>query len=142
MENELNEYLAGLGIKDYDDLRPDEKQEYFKLLEIMQSSAITLDDFRKHVKAMRQSIEAILVDEPEYVYSLHLPFLKRINPRQLTLKARLKNYLLFEAFFDRPDLNRKRLPEHPVIPPVQMIRVLALGSQLVVYRLTTPVAFL
>ena len=97
MDFNIETWLQELGIKDYDDLTAVEKETYHKMLEIQQSAAITLDDFRSHVKTMRQSVESALAVE------------KMPKMRDIYLKARLKNYLLFEAFFERPERAKKLL---------------------------------
>lgn len=109
MDKILQEILTGVGAKDYDDLNSLEQEEYRKMLEVVESSKITLEDFRKHVKVMRQSVEAAFIDEPMYIYSLPFPWMKRVNPRFEQLRARMKNYLLFEAFFEKPDRARDML---------------------------------
>ena len=94
---------------DFDKLNILERDSYLKALEQVASSQITLDDFKRHISAMRQAVERALVDEPDYIYSSPLPFLKRQNPKVAELKARLKNYLIFEGFFDRPDQAKAQL---------------------------------
>lgn len=100
MEDEI---LKEFGIKDFDELNAIEREEYYKILDVVSTSQITIEDFKRHVEAMRHALELTLVDEPEFIHSEILPFLKRPNPKIAQLKARLKNYLLFEAFFARPD---------------------------------------
>lgn len=113
--------MDGLDI-DFDSLNILERESYLKTLELVESSQITLEDFKKHIKAMRVAVTKSLVDEPDYIYSEILPFLKRKNPRLDELKARLKNYLIFESFFERPEqakatleLYKKRLEVKDVI---------------------------
>lgn len=101
--------MAEINDIDFDKLNSIEREHYLKTLELVETSKITLEDFKKHIHGMRQAIENSLVDEPEYIYSSPFPFLKRSNPKILELKARLKNYLIFEAFFDRPDRAREIL---------------------------------
>lgn len=97
---DIEEFLHDRGIKDYDDLRPDEKESYFKLLEIAESSKITLEDMLFHLKVMRQSVESALATE-------------KLNPKEdLFLKARLKVYLIFESFFDKPERARQMLNQY------------------------------
>ena len=105
----VEELLHQAGIPDYDSLNAIEREEYHKILEVVEKSQVTLEDYKKHIRLMRQSLESTLVDEPEYIYSLPLPFLKRPNPKIVQIKARLKNYLLLEALFERPDRARDML---------------------------------
>jgi RNA:NAD 2'-phosphotransferase (TPT1/KptA family) len=112
MNEQLENWLKSLGINSFDDLRDDEKKEYFKWLQVAEKSAITLDDIKKHIHQMRVSIEMALVDEDQQIFSKILPFLKRTNPRFIKLQARLKNYLLLEELFERPQKARDMLEQY------------------------------
>jgi hypothetical protein len=96
----IDEFLHERGIKDFDDLRPDEKESYFKLLELAESSNITLQDLAYHTKVMRQSVELALATE------------KLTHDEDLFIKARLKCYLIFESFFDKPERAKKMLEQY------------------------------
>lgn len=118
MEDRINTWLQNLGIRDFDDLRADEKETYFKLLELAEKSKITLEDFKKHVRQMRMSVEMALVDEEKFIFSKIFPFFKRKNPRFYILQARLKNYILFENLFDRPERAREILDQYTKVRKV------------------------
>lgn len=90
-------HLKEQGIEDYDDLTSEEKQSYLKMLEIQESAQITLETFKSHIHAMRQSVE------------YELTKMLRDDPRLQLYQARLQNYLLFEAFFDRPERAKQML---------------------------------
>lgn len=92
--------LKQKGIKDYDDLLPEEQESYRKMLEIQASGQITLEDFKKHIKSMRQAIEIELAKLPD------------TDPRNPLYKARLLNYILFESFFDRPERAKQMLQQY------------------------------
>jgi hypothetical protein len=127
MENKINEWLKSLGIRDFDDLRDNqdpilnEKKTYFELLDIAEKGKITLEEVKKHVHQMRMSVEFALVDEPQLIHSKILPFLKRTNPRMLMLQARLKNYILFENLFDRPERAKEMLDQYMKVKGVNKI---------------------
>lgn len=89
--DKLDEVLKSAGIEDFDELTEAEKDSYMKMLDMAQHSVVTLEDFKKHVKRMRESIEMSLVSDDMAVR------------RDLFLKARLKCYLLFESFFEKPE---------------------------------------
>jgi len=105
----MDEIYTDAGEIDFDKLNPLERDEYLKMLTIVQGSKITLEDYKKHIKTMRQALESALLKEPEFIYSPIIPFLKRYNTNITYIKARLQNYLIFEAFFDRPDLAKAQL---------------------------------
>lgn len=94
---------------DFDKLTTAERDTYLKALEAVETSKITLEDWKKYISHMREAVETSLVDEPQYVYSTWLPFLKRENPKFLELKVRLKNYLIFERFFTKADSAKQAL---------------------------------
>ena len=105
----MEDYKNEAGEVDFDKLNPLERDEYLKMLEIVEKSKITLEDFRKHIKNMRAAVENSLLNEPDFIYSLPFPFLKRVNPKVAQIKARLQNYLIFESFFERPELAKAQL---------------------------------
>lgn len=76
---------------DYDQLSAEEKTSYLKLLELEEKSQVTLETYKKYIKTMREAVE------------LELANYERDDRKDIFLKARLKNYLLLEALFDRPN---------------------------------------
>ena len=109
MNFDMESWLQELGIKDYDELTSVERETYEKMLEIAQSSQISLEDYKGYVKGMRESVENELASIEDFIYVF---IFKRVNPKQVLLKARLKNYLLMESFFDRPERARKLLDSY------------------------------
>jgi hypothetical protein len=100
MDKEVQEVLTSAGIKDFDELTAVEKESYFKLLEVAESGKITLEDFQKNVKKMRESIDYALAVEDLGV------------TKDIFLKARLKCYIIFEAFFEKPERAREMLEQY------------------------------
>lgn len=105
----MDNYLNDSGEIDFDKLLPDERETYLKALDNVANSQITLETWKKYISHLREAVETALVDEPEYIHSEILPFLKRKNPRVEQLKARLKNYLIFERFFSTSDTAKATL---------------------------------
>jgi len=105
----MEDYLTESGEVDFDKLNSLEREEYLKMLNLVSGSKITLEDFKKHIKNMRVALESSLLNEPDFIYSLPFPFLKRVNPKITLMKARLQNYIIFEAFFERPELAKQQL---------------------------------
>jgi hypothetical protein len=83
--------LQNLGIKDYDQLTPDEQTTYRSWLEKVEKAKITLEDVKKGVSSIREALEMELVNE------------KQCSPKDLFLKARLKNIIIIESILSRPD---------------------------------------
>ena len=103
------EILESIGVEGFDDLTFEEKKKYEEILDIVDKASITIDDWKKFVLASIEAVERSLVNEPEYIYSLPLPFLKRPNPKIVEMKARLKNYLIFKEFLQRPEKAKQML---------------------------------
>jgi hypothetical protein len=112
MFDDIQKYLESLGIRDFDDLQPDEKETYFKLLDIAEKGKVTLEDFKTHIKQMRLSVELAITDEPQFIFSKIFPFIRRKNPKFIQLQARLKNYIFFESLFDRPERAKQMLDQY------------------------------
>ena len=102
----LEDTLKRLGIDSYDGMSEAEKTTYDSWLAQM-SKDITVNDIRDNVRSMQSSVILELSEEPEFIYSKIFPFLKRSNPKNIYLKARLKNYLMLSAFLSSPEEARK-----------------------------------
>lgn len=89
MENLLDKVLEEQGLN-YEDLSLAERETYNKAN--FSTQKLTLSDLKEHIRYMKDSIASQLADTPETD--------KRTN---LYLKARLKNYILLEAFIVRPE---------------------------------------
>lgn len=108
----IEDFLKRVGVESYEDLNDLEKEEYDRWLQAMASSEITPIDVKNYIAQMKNAVVMQLADEPEYIHSNIFPFLKRSNPVNMYLKARLKNYILLEAFLGRPDQARAALESH------------------------------
>lgn len=95
----IDEILNKKGLK-YDDLSPEEKKTYNSLIDQANKARLTLDSLKEGITRMKETVEGALVDEPEYIYIIGF---KRLNPKNIYLKARLKNYLLIEAILLAPE---------------------------------------
>ena len=95
----FEQLLQNLGIKDYDQLTPDEQSTYRSWLEKVEKAKITLDDIKRGVSAMREVVEMELVKEER-------------SPKDRYLKARLKNLILIESILSRPDRARAALESY------------------------------
>lgn len=100
MQEKLEEILEKAGIKSFDDLKDFEKETYFKMLEIAEKGQITLEDVKKHIKNMREGVEFSLATED------------LSKNKSLFLKARLKNYILLESLFERPERAKEMLDQY------------------------------
>lgn len=102
----LDQLLEQKGIK-YESLNDDEKSIYYNWLDMLQKSQITVDKIKEYVIDMKNAVTRELVDEPEEIivfWKLRVP-----NRKHLFLKARLKNYILFENMLNSPEKARKMI---------------------------------
>lgn len=104
----LDETLKRLGIESYEEMTDVEKSTYDSWLRQM-SADLTVSDIRTHVENMKNAVVIELSDEPEFIHSKIFPFLKRHNPKNIQLKARLKNYILLASFLATPEQAREAL---------------------------------
>jgi len=87
--NALDRLLKAQGLN-YEDLNPEEKLTYNKSSFNLQK--LTVSDVKNYVSDMKNSIALQLTDTPE----------ESVAVRHI-LSARLKNYILLEAFLVRPE---------------------------------------
>lgn len=86
----MDQILERLGLK-YEDLTSSEKETLNGWLDNLEKSKVTIDTIKAHVSAMREAVERELTKTDH-------------NSKQdIFLKARLRNYLLLEAFLTNPE---------------------------------------
>ena len=107
----LDELLKKFGLS-FEDLDQDghsgEREYLLGMVAQINKQEVTLEGIQQHVSINKSAIENDLVKEDEFEYFFFGLF-KRVNRRHLLLKARLKNYLLLEAFLDTPEKAKKIL---------------------------------
>ncbi len=101
----LDDFLEAKGLK-YGDLTPEEREYATSLVNSIQSNALTLEKVREAIHGMKEAVERELVNTDEFVYFL---WFKRVNRKQIYLKARLQNYLLIEMLLSTPDKLKAQL---------------------------------
>ena len=83
----------------YEELTPDEKVTFHKMLGDVQAAQLTIDKLRDYINMMKASVEDELTR-----HDLN-------NKQDLFLKARLKNLSLIASFLDRPEKAKKTFEE-------------------------------
>jgi len=92
----INDILERVGLK-YEDLNFDEKETLNGWMNQLQGNKLTLEDVRKNITSMKESVERDIT-------------VVGLNTKQDTLlKARLRNYMLLEAFMTSPEKAEKAL---------------------------------
>jgi len=102
----IDEILEKAGLK-YEDLNATEKQTFHSMLEQLNKSGLTPAKLKDYVISMRDAVEQELVNEPEFIRILGIFAVP--NRKQIYLKARLRNYMLLQAFLSTPEKAREQL---------------------------------
>lgn len=83
-----------------ENLTPQEKQTFFSMLANVKEAQLTPEKLKDYVSSMKSAVEEELINEPEFKWRF---IFKVPNRKQILLKARLKNYILLEAFLLSPE---------------------------------------
>ena len=92
----IDKLLEKYGVK-HEDLRSDEVETLNVWLQAIQKGQLSLESVREYISTMKGAVE----DE--------LTSTKHNANQDLFLKARLRNYLLLEAFLSTPERAKKQL---------------------------------
>jgi len=92
----IDDILKKYNLK-YDDLNSLEKETLFSWLDNINQSKLTIERIKDYIGAMRNSVE------------LELTKTNHNSKQDLLLKARLKNYMLLEAFLSTPEKAKQAL---------------------------------
>ena len=92
----IDKLLEKYGVK-YEDLKPDEVETLNVWIEAIQKGQLTLEKVREYILIMKNAVEDDLTST------------KHNSNQDLFLKARLRNYLLLEAFLSTPERAKKQL---------------------------------
>ena len=92
----IKEILEKVGLK-YDDLGKEELETFHSWEEALARSQVTVESIRKYIKSMRDSVEQELT-------------VSNIKTKQdIFLNARLRNYMLIEAYLSTPEKAKEAL---------------------------------
>lgn len=101
----IDNLLEKLGVK-YEDLTSGEKETYKKWLSVLDTKPLTIEDLKYYIKQVKDVVSTELADCDEFV---HFGPFKWVNRKHVGLKARLKNYLLLEAFLESKEKAKNTL---------------------------------
>ena len=105
----LDDLLSKFNLK-WDDLdtpgHSGEKEYLLSMISAIEQKQVTVQTIREHIANMKDAVEQQLIAEPEfnYIFIFKVP-----NRKQIFLKARLQNYLLFEAMLSAPEKAKKAI---------------------------------
>jgi hypothetical protein len=92
----IDEIMERYNVK-YEDLHPDERETLNGWLESLQQGELTLDKIRGYLANMKGAVEQELTKTGHE------------SKQDLFLKARLRNYLLLEAFLSTPEKAKEQM---------------------------------
>lgn len=101
----IDEILEKVGVK-YEDLNAIERKTFNEMVEKVSKTEINNETLKNYISTMKDSVEKELSEEPEYVRVWLFAFR---NDKNILLKARLRNYILLEAFLDTPKKAKEAL---------------------------------
>jgi hypothetical protein len=107
----INEVLEKFGLKEEDLDTPGhsgEMETLLKMQQTIQKNQVSVERTRAYVSSLREEVTKQLVDEPEfnYIFIFKVP-----NRKQIFLKARLKNYMLLEAYLSSPERMKQEMED-------------------------------
>jgi hypothetical protein len=107
----INDVLAKFGLKEEDLDTPGhsgEMETLLKMQQTIQKNQVSVESTRSYVASLREAVTRELIDEPEfnYIFIFKVP-----NRKQILLKARLKNYLLLEAYLSSPERMKQEMED-------------------------------
>ena len=86
----MDDILKKYGLK-YEDLNPTEKETLNTWVNTLQQAQLTTDKIKDYIHTMKEGVE------------LELTKIGHENKQDIYLKARLRNYMLLEAFLNSPE---------------------------------------
>lgn len=92
----IDQILERLGLK-YEDLKPAERDTLATWMESLNKNQLTLEGVKGYIASMRDSVEQELTKTGHD------------TKQDLLLKARLRNYMLLEAFLSTPEKAKQAL---------------------------------
>lgn len=115
----IDEILQRLNLK-FDDLTTAERETLIGWTQTLDSNQLTVEGVKQYVRSCREAVEnelAGIKETPQSwtgILALFIPFLGLIkkwyqDQHKLGLEARIRNYVLIEAFLSTPDKARAAL---------------------------------
>ena len=92
----IDDFLEKYNLK-YEDLNAEERETYNSWLTALQQGKLTIDGIGEYIASMRESVENDLTKTGHD------------SKQDYLLKARLRNYMLLEAFLATPEKARKQI---------------------------------
>lgn len=94
----IDELLEKAGLK-YEDLNPAEKETLNVWMEALQKGQMSVEKIKDYITSMREAVEDEISKCPIFVRVFVFKF---ENPKLVQLQARLRNYMLLDAYLSSP----------------------------------------
>ena len=94
----IDELLKKYGLK-YEELTPDERTTFHTMLDAIEGKTLSIEKIKDFITSMKYAVEQEIVK------------VGNDNKQDTFLKARLKNYMLLEAFLTSPEKAKKALEQ-------------------------------
>jgi len=92
----------------YEDLNPEEKETMMSWIDAIQKTAVSVESLRDYILNLKRAVERQISKES----SFNRIFIFKVeNPKLIRLQARLRNYLLLEAFLSTSGEAQKELEQ-------------------------------
>lgn len=116
----MNDVLEKVGLQ-YEDLTNAERDTLMKWTQALQEKRLTVEQVKEYVRTMRSAVEREITEENDpatwmNILTMLIPLYGLIkkwyaDKKLYSLHARLKNYMMLEAFLDTPERARKALDQ-------------------------------
>lgn len=117
----MNDVLEKVGLK-YEDLSNAERDTLTQWSQALQEKRLSVEQVKTYIQSMRSAVEKELTEEQSdpatwlNILTLIIPLYGLIkkwyqDKKSYALQARLKNYMLLEAFLDTPERARQALDQ-------------------------------
>jgi len=95
----IEKLLEPINVK-FEELNPGEQETLNSMIDTLQKSQLSVSKIRESIGRMKAAVERDISKQPTFV---RVFIFKVENPNIIRLQARLRNYLLLEAFLSTPE---------------------------------------
>ena len=90
----------------YEDLNSAEKETLNTWIETLQKGQLSVEKIREYITSLREAVGNEISKEPTFI---RIFIFKVENPNLIRLQARLRNYILLEAFLSTPERAKEQI---------------------------------
>lgn len=101
----IDELLEKAGLK-FEDLNASERETLNVWMDALQKGQVSVEKIKEYIVSMREAVENEISKEPTFI---RIFIFKVENPKLIRLQARLRNYLLLDAFLSTPERAKEQM---------------------------------